>query len=189
MADQASEGLLSPFLRRRRIAAVRPLLRGRVLDIGCGSGALAQYVEPENYLGVERDTDSLAVAKRDYPQHRFIPELTGEDAARFDTVVTLAVIEHVPDPVAFLVELAGRLSPDDAARILCTTPHPSLDGVYDIGARIGLFSHHAHEEHEELFDRKKLADVGHQAGLDLVSYRRFLFGANQLAVYSTSQVE
>jgi hypothetical protein len=34
MADQGSEGLLSPFLRRKRILAVKPYLRGRVLDVG-----------------------------------------------------------------------------------------------------------------------------------------------------------
>ena len=40
MTDQAAEGLLSPMLRNRRIQAVKPFLRGRVLDVGCGNGAL-----------------------------------------------------------------------------------------------------------------------------------------------------
>ena len=186
MADQASEGLLSPFLRRRRIKAVRPFLKGKVLDIGCGSGALAEHFKPGNYLGVERDADSREVARKLFPQHQFIPELNDQVDSSFDTVVALAVIEHVPDPVAFMHELAGRLSPAHSGRVVCTTPHPSFDGIYDMGARMGFFSHHAHEEHEELFDREKLAEVGQASGLQLVDYRRFLFGANQLAVFARS---
>jgi len=38
VADQGNEGLLSPFLRWRRIRAVLPYIRGCVLDVvGCGS--------------------------------------------------------------------------------------------------------------------------------------------------------
>ena len=42
--------------------------------------------------------------------------------ARFDTIVSLAVIEHAPDPKGFLMELAGRL--EKGGRIVLTTPHP-----------------------------------------------------------------
>ena len=51
---------------------------------------------------------------------------------------------------------------------------------------IGLFSKEASEEHEELNDRKNLEYAGRQAGLILVEFRRFLFGANQLGVFMRS---
>ena len=41
MADQGAEGLFSPFLRSRRLKAACPYIKGRVLDVGCGTGALA----------------------------------------------------------------------------------------------------------------------------------------------------
>ena len=62
MADQGNEGLLSPWLWRKRVAAAFPHLRGKVLDIGCGSGALAEHVTAESYTGVDIDRDSLAIA-------------------------------------------------------------------------------------------------------------------------------
>lgn len=74
-----------------------------MLDVGCGTGALAAFVSPDCYLGVEIDYDSLAKA-RAYPWHRFEGALSNS-GERFDTVIALAVIEHVPDPAGFLREL------------------------------------------------------------------------------------
>jgi 2-polyprenyl-3-methyl-5-hydroxy-6-metoxy-1,4-benzoquinol methylase len=185
MADQAAEGLLSPFLRRRRLRVARPWLQGRVLDVGCGSGALAAELPPPRYLGVEIDPLSLQLARERYPGHRFAGELppAGET---FDTILSLAVIEHVPDPAGFLGALAGRLAAPHWARIVISTPHPAADWIHHTGAAIGLFSRHASEEHEQLLDRRALERLGAQAGLRMVSYRRFLLGANQLAVFASA---
>lgn len=182
MADQGTEGLLSPWLRRRRIAAALPHLRGNVLDVGCGSGALAEQVPAKRYTGVDIDRDSLAIANATYPEHEFRDALPGSDTS-FDTIVSLAVIEHVPDPAGFLTSLAKRLGPGPDCRIVITTPRPSVDWIHTAGAAIGLFSGHANEEHEELLDRPELEQVAHDSGLELETYDRFLFGANQLAIF------
>jgi 2-polyprenyl-3-methyl-5-hydroxy-6-metoxy-1,4-benzoquinol methylase len=184
MADQAAGGLLSPFLQRRRIAAALPHLRGRVLDVGCGSGALAAHVPPDRYYGMDADEASLAVARSRYPRHVFARELPGVEPG-FDTVVALAVIEHVADPCAFLRALGDRLGPSPAA-IVCTTPHPAAGWIHEVGARLGLFSRDAKEEHERLLDGTRLREVASRAALEVASYRRFLLGANQLAVLRRS---
>lgn len=182
MADQGSEGLLSPWLRRRRFDAAIPYLKGRVLDFGCGSGALAEYVDADHYLGVEIDDVSLQRARALFPSHRFVSVLP-EPTEKFDSIVSLAVIEHVSDPAKFLNTLAAHLNESKASRLIVTTPHPSVDWVHDVGASIGLFSKHASEEHEDLLDKVKLERAGKLAGLRLDSYRRFLFGANQVVAF------
>ena len=182
MADQGAEGLLSPWLRRKRIAAALPHLRGKVLDVGCGSGALANHVSANRYTGVDIDRDSLAIANAAYPEHEFRDTLPGAEAS-FDTIVSLAVIEHVPDPAGFIASLAKRLGPGPDCRIVITTPRPSVDWVHTAGSAIGLFSGHASEEHEELLDRPELEQVARDSGLELETYHRFLFGANQLAIF------
>ena len=174
---------MSPFLRRQRLRAAAPHLRGRVLDVGCGSGGLASLMLPADYVGIEIDTASRQRAATRFPGHRFL-EAFPAISERFDTVVGLAVLEHVPDPVAFVQLLATHLTNDPTARLVLTTPHPSVERLHRVGARIGLFSRAANEEHHALLDRRRLEDVGRQAGLRLVLYRRFLFGANQLAVYA-----
>jgi len=182
MADQGSEGILSPYLRKQRFKVSIPYLRGKILDVGCGSGMLAKKVLPDLYMGIEIDPTSLKIAISDFPAYRFSNTLPDE-LEKFDTIISLAVIEHVKNPVFLLAELSKRLKRDESSRVVITTPHPSMDWVHDLGSSIGLFSQHANEEHEELLDRDKLESVGNDANLQLVHYKRFLFGANQLAVY------
>jgi 2-polyprenyl-3-methyl-5-hydroxy-6-metoxy-1,4-benzoquinol methylase len=183
VADQGAEGLLSPYLRRLRLTAARGLVRGRVLDIGCGTGALAEFVDPAAYVGFDIDPESVAIARRRRPGHRF-ESCPPPESEQFDTVVSLAVIEHVADPGEFLAMAARYLEDGTRSRIVITTPHPALEWLHDLGASVGLFSRHAHEEHETLLDRARLAECAERAGLRLERYERFAFGANQLAVFA-----
>ena len=187
MADQGAEGILSPFLRKKRFQAAKKYLKGRVLDVGCGSGGLSRFVNADSYHGVEKDEESLAIAKKQHPNIIFSRNI-GEIDGFFDTVVSLAVIEHVPSPSQFLLELSQMLK-DENGRIVVTTPHPSVDWVHGLGASIGLFSKHANDEHEDLLNQETLRQAGDQAGLQMVVYERFLLGANQLAVFSRKSVE
>jgi len=187
MADQGAEGLLSPYLREKRIRAVTPWLKGRILDFGCGVGVLAALVDAEKYLGVERDVFALQQARKQFSKHRFVTDLT-EVSEKFDTVVALAVIEHLSEPAPFLFSLAEFLEDSRPSNIVLTTPHPSVDWIHGLGAKIGIFSKHANEEHGDLLNRSHLEKIGQQANLTLYSYSRFLFGANQIAVYSRNQI-
>ncbi len=191
MADQGAEGLLSPFLRECRIKAISPFLRGRILDIGCGAGSLAALVDPELYFGVDYDEESINIARHRFPRHKFQMEMPKPTS--FDTVVSLAVIEHVPQPDLFLKNLCRYLQPNRQSRIVLTTPHPSLEWVHDVGAKLGLFSAHASEEHEMLLDRSSLQRIAQIADCPILIYRRFLLGANQMVVlspeFTTSSIE
>lgn len=177
MADQGAEGLLSPFLRKKRIQAAGPYLRGQVLDYGCGSGMLAAYVEPGLYFGVDTDPAMIDLARSTFTRHSFSVEELPQ-GRRFDTIVALAVIEHVPDPAKFLNTALRLLAPGGS--IVLTTPHPSFRGVHDLGARLRLFSRSASEEHQELLDGRAMRRLAIDCGLNITGYRRFLFGANQL---------
>lgn len=181
MAQLVEGGMLSYWLVRRRQQAVRRYLRGRVLDFGCGVGTLAEICDPAGYVGCDTDPRKLEIARRDRPQHRF--EIVLPEGERFDTVAALAFIEHVHDPAGYLRSFAGLLNP--GGRIVLTTPHPSLEWVHTSGARIGLFSHAAHDEHEDLIDRARVRELLTGTGMRLAVYRRFLFGANQLFVLSS----
>lgn len=182
MADQGSEGLLSSFLRDQRIKAARPHL-SKILDIGCDAEHLAKYVDANQYVGVDPDTASLALVRTQFPHHRFslLEDMLTEP---FDTIVALAVIEHVPNPVKFLVSLRDHLTDNPDSRIVCTPPHPTMEWIHGIGAKVGIFSRSANEEHEALLDRKTLTETGKNAQLELKHYSRFLFGANQIAIYT-----
>lgn len=182
MADQGAEGLLSPFLRKQRIKAVLPYLNGTVLDYGCGSGELAQHLKIDQYSGTDIDELSLTLARNKHPKYNFLSTIEST-YLKFDTVVSMAVIEHVKDPALFLGNLKNYLNNSQKAKIVITTPHPTMDWVHDVGSSIGLFSKHANEEHEELLNRAKLIEIAEECNLNMTVYSRFLFGANQLAVF------
>jgi SAM-dependent methyltransferase len=176
------EGLLSPYLRKKRTNAALPYLQGKILDFGSGLGGLASLIPEDRYTGLEVDGLSRGHAESCYPKHTFISQLPGENC-KFDTIVALAAIEHIGDQVSFLRNLVDHLEDTPESCIVLTTPHPFVDWVHHLGAAVGIFSKCASDEHEELLDHAKLKSAGDQAGLTLVSYSRFLFGANQLAVY------
>lgn len=177
------DGVLSPFLRRQRNAAARPFIAGRVLDYGCGIGMIAGFPGVTDYAGVDADREILEVARRAHPGRLFLhPDDVAEGLAgrAFDTVVGLAIIEHLADPIGFLKEMRSFLAP--SGKVVLTTPNPALDWAHGLGSRLGIFARESHDEHQSLMGRKKLAAAAAAAGLKLATYRRFLFGANQLVV-------
>ena len=169
-------GLLTGFLAAKRYAVARPHLRGRVLDVGCANGMLSQWCQPDAYLGVDIDAESIGIARRQRPDFRFATQLPTDE--HFDTIVALALIEHVKDPAGLLATLRPLLS--QAGAIVITTPHPRIEWAHTLGAKVHLFSQEAHEEHEDLIDLARMRQIAADGGVTVAHYQRFLFGANQL---------
>lgn len=181
MVNQAQEGLLSPLVQSMRMRKASKQLQGRLLDFGCGSGRLANFVEQDRYVGFDIDEESIRLAHAEFPRHTFSTYLESVEGV-FDTVVALAVIEHIKDRRGFIEFAASKLSDSSKARIVLTTPSPWSDKIHGFAARLGVLSSHAHEEHEDLLGRRDLERLARDAGLQLTYFRRFLWGMNQLAV-------
>ena len=177
MADQVN-GILSPWLRRQRIKAVLPYLKGKILDYGCGVGVLAEACQPDSYFGVDIDTESLAVARTRHPGFNFSDTVLPSDC--FDTIVLLAVIEHLPSPEMTLSEMRPRLNVN--GHIVLTTPHPLFHQVHRLGAIIRLFSLEAGRQHQALLNYRRMKALADNVGLQIETFRYFLGSANQLFV-------
>ena len=81
----------------------------KILDIGCGRGTLAHYLDPEVCLyGIDISEKAVSDARKVYKQADVVDlnteKLPYEDNF-FDLVITLDVIEHVFDPLFFLKEI------------------------------------------------------------------------------------
>lgn len=183
-------GLLTRRVGEARLKAALPHLpRGAsVLDVGCGLTDLAARIP--DYTGADRNADVLAAQKKRYPERDFFewdigrgeaPPLLAREGP-FEGILLLAVLEHVANPAEVLSRVVPLLAP--GGRLVVTTPHPVGHWPLEAGAALGLLSAHAHDEHETLLGREALEAAGRAAGLGLVLYRRFLFGLNQLAVFS-----
>ena len=177
--------LLSPFLSERRLAAVAPFLRGDVVDLGCGGAAVVARLKPgQAYVGVDWRAAAIQQLCSRYPQHQFFQrDLDTQPLAlprRFDTVLMLAVIEHLRRPEHLFAQLRGLLNP--GGQVVMTSPSRWGNWLHGLGARAGVFSRVAAGEHYLIFSRARLAAMVRPHGLDLVHYRSFLLGGNQLFV-------
>ena len=102
--------------RRPEIYGMIPEKAQKVLEIGCAAGGFRlNFPDQVEYWGVEPVREAAEQARQ-----RNIKVLCGTydevreqlPAAYFDVVVCNDVIEHVPDPEAFLASLKGKLAPN-----------------------------------------------------------------------------
>ncbi|MEO1191641.1 MAG: bifunctional 2-polyprenyl-6-hydroxyphenol methylase/3-demethylubiquinol 3-O-methyltransferase UbiG [Pseudomonadota bacterium] len=110
---------LSP-LGTARQKSLKPLAGLTVLDLGCGGGLVS---EPLARLGasvtaIDATAELVEVARRhaeegnlDIDYRCTTAEALVESGAVFDAVVSLEVIEHVPEPEAFLSAATSLLRP------------------------------------------------------------------------------
>ena len=187
-------GLFSPFLewyRNYKVSLCITTNGKSVLDIGCGRGAFLRALRSRGcqleYTGLDTLAECIEANRRTFPEGRFIVwDIESTDSlpvsGPFDYITLIAFLEHLKSPSEILGKLSKVLSPKGL--ILVTTPRRGMEAFYQAGARIGLFSREANEQHTDLFfDENSLREVGKSADLVLLEYRRFLFGVNQLATF------
>ena len=187
---QDSQGLLSPFLRNVRLKAVASQIpkKSNVLDLACGSGQLGQHLlEGCRYWGVDRtnadieETRFYRFFKMDLTKKLEIERLEGELSGSIDVITVIAFLEHIRDYNRFMINISRLVK--KGGLIIGTTPHPRGRKFHDLLSLIGICSREAGEEHETFLNRDDLVNVGKSSKMDLILYKTFLFGLNQLFVY------
>ena len=144
-----------------RVAYIERQVNGldgkQIVDIGCGGGILAEALAQRGALvtGIDMAEQSLKVARLhlhesdleiDY-QLSTAEAFAEQNAAGFDVVTCLEMLEHVPDPAA-IIDAAVRLLKPDGCLILSTlNRNPKSFALAILGAEyvLGLIPRGTHQ--------------------------------------------
>lgn len=150
------------FSRRGLFLAMSELgkhLHGRLLDIGCGTKPYEPYLNVQQYIGLEIDTErSRMTSKADvfYDGTRFP---FGDE--EFDSVLANEVFEHVFNPYEFLIEINRVLK--TGGTLLMTVPFvwDEHEQPHDFARYTSFGLHHLLTQHgfEVLQHRKSVNDI------------------------------
>ncbi|MFH1620765.1 MAG: methyltransferase domain-containing protein [Patescibacteria group bacterium] len=141
---------------------VRHLLKGDFLDFGGNKEGLKKYVK-SNYTVVNCDHSEMNVKY-------------------FDTIVALAVIEHMSVPEIYNLFKNFKHLLNANGHILITTPTINAKPVLELIALVGLAEKNNIAEHKHYRDKKELFELAQEAGFFAIKYIKFQMGFNQFVI-------
>lgn len=162
-----------------------------IVDLGCGRTApllqeLLRGGLASRAIGIDLDPSTdvngsgLDVVRADLNAVLPLPDSSA------DVVLSLAVIEHLTNPVLHLREALRILKP--GGRLLLTTPSPRGKPVLEFLAfRLGVIDRTEIEDHKNYFDGAGLAQMLETAGFSAVGMRIGTFQLGMNNVVSASR--
>jgi SAM-dependent methyltransferase len=156
-------------LRRQRIlATLGPMRRGRLVEVGCGAGALVRDLHAMGFAcsALEMGEQAREIAKRicaDRPGLEIHAAPRPDWAGGFEYVLAFEVLEHIEDDRSAVKQWASWLAPRGKL-ILSVPAHPERWNVSDVWAG-----------HFRRYTRASLEAVLAQAGLSVEHFETYGF--------------
>ena len=177
--------LLDRLFQEWRFRAIQRYIRpgARVLDIGCGDGALFRRFPDRIREGIGIDADLREPVEGG--AYRLLPGMFPDDLPTslggFDVITMLAVLEHIPP--GRQPHLAHRCTSllTSGGRVILTVPSPKVDHIlHGLKHLPFLYEGRSLEQHYG-FDPNQTPRLF--PSLRLLVARRFEFGLNHLFVF------
>ena len=137
------------------ILQIKPSFFGRTLEVGCGQGSvlrrLAVTFPDADFHGMDLNAEAVRRAQ----EYGLKVSLGGsaDISGQYDTIVAFGVLEHVPSPSEFLLEIRSALT--DGGDLIVGQPSQDVPS-YDL-----FFVDHLHH-----FATKHVRAFGHKVGLE-----------------------
>lgn len=155
--------LIEKFLQNYRFRVISSHINGDVMDFGGNDGELGKMVKGK-YLVVNYD-------------HKVM------DSTNFDTIVSLAVIEHIEVEEVFKIFSKFKNILKKEGEVVITTPTIIAKPVLEFLAFLGLVDKENIDEHKHYWSKKEIFSLAERSGFCVVKYNKFQFGFNQLAIF------
>jgi ubiquinone/menaquinone biosynthesis C-methylase UbiE len=142
----------------------------RVLDVGCGYGAVAYSIASRTgaaVTGIDLSEENLAIARTRFihPSLQFVRGVAPDEvpATPFDVIVASNVLEHIEHRREFLERISRRTG---AGRWLIRVPMADRDWRVPLRAELGLFAF-SDPTHFIEYTRESFEQEMGQAGFDV----------------------
>lgn len=155
--------VVEKFLQNCRFSKVKSILKGDVLDFGGNEGELKRYVK-----------GSYTLVNYDY---------TPMKGKMFDTIVILAVIEHIDVEKVFDIFQNFYEHLNNGGRIILTTPTPRSKWLLELLADMDILDKQNILEHKHYWNKAEIINLALSAGLKVDVYYNFQLGMNQFAIF------
>lgn len=148
-------------LRRDRVLPlIGDLPPGRVIEVGCGSGALLRELATRGHrcIGLETSADAVDVARRmlaDFPDSQVVSAAGDDWQGQFDLLMAFEVLEHIEHDADALREWVKWLKPGGLV-VLSMPAHMAMWSQRDAWAG-----------HYRRYDRADMTALAQVAGLEL----------------------
>ena len=153
---------LEKFLQDYRFNVSKPYLIGDVLDFGGNKGELQKFVAGK-YILVNYDHSAM------------------EDAC-VDTIVSLAVIEHVEFDEALSIFQKFKKILNAHGRVLLTMPTPLAKPALELLALLRILDKRNIAEHKHYWSKNEIYALAKKTGFVVKKYQTFQVGFNQLVI-------
>jgi len=132
---------------------ISSLLKGRVLDVGCGIGDMLEY-RPGS-VGVDVNEFNIEFCRRRGLAAQLMPfDQLPFDTASFDSLLLDNVLEHILDPAPLLNEIKRVMHPD---------------GFLVIGVP-GLYGQLCDSDHKVYYNEDSLAELADRLGFTIEEF-------------------
>lgn len=136
LMDKAYQIIKSYSLKKKlRLMNKLSPAKGRLLDIGCGTGDFIKVCQDGGYqvTGVEPNDKARSLARQkvasDVTLETSVDNLPFNDQEKFDIITMWHVLEHVPNLEAYIAKLEALLSPNGCL-IIAVPNYKSYDASY-----------------------------------------------------------
>lgn len=153
------------FLQKQRFKRVIPHLKGDVMDFGGNEGELKEFVRG-TYLCVNYD-------------HSVIEGKT------FDTIVSLAVIEHIEFNEVFKIfKKFKEKHLRKGGKIFLTTPTKITKSILEFMVLLGILNKENMVEHKHYWSKEDIYALAEKTGFKVEKYKKFQGGFNQFVIFN-----
>jgi SAM-dependent methyltransferase len=97
-----------------------------VLDIGCGTADILEYIPSVSYTGYDTSAEYIAACQQRYPQHTFVQAALPDGTGEYDVVLALGVLHHMSAEECKAFFAAAKRNVKPGGRVItldaCKTP-------------------------------------------------------------------